>query len=92
MIMNISKLQDDLGYKRLLYERLGIPEYWVVNAQTSEVFAFTIADRRSGIVERSQVLEGLEIATVQEALKRSQTEDDGVIARWLLQTFTVLPT
>ncbi len=94
LIVEISSttLQDDLGYKRLLYERLGILEYWVVNAQTSEVFAFTIADGRSGIVARSQVLEGLEIATVQEALKRSQTEDDGAIARWLLQTFAVLPT
>ena len=81
LIVEISSttLQDDLGY-------------WVVNAQTSEVFAFTIADGRRGIVERSQVLEGLEIATVKEALKRSQTEDDGAIARWLLQTFTVLPT
>lgn len=89
LIVEISSttLQDDLGYKRLLYERLGVKEYWVVNAQTSEVFAFAIADGRSGIVERSQVLEGLEIATVQEALKRSQTEDDGAIARWLLQTF-----
>jgi Uma2 family endonuclease len=89
LIVEISSttLQDDLGYKRLLYERLGILEYWVVNAQTSEVFAFTIADGRSGIVERSQVLEGLEITTVQEALKRSQTEDDGAIARWLLQIF-----
>ncbi len=80
-------MQDDLGYKRLLYERLGVKEYWVVNAQTSEVFAFAIADGRSGLVARSQVLAGLEIATVQEALKRSQTEDDGAIARWLLQTF-----
>lgn len=89
LIVEISSttLQDDLGYKRLLYERLGILEYWVVNAQTSDVYAFTIADGRSGIVERSQVLEGLEIATVKEALKRSQTEDDGAIARWLLQTF-----
>lgn len=94
LIVEISSttLQDDLGYKRLLYERLGIKEYWVVNAQTSDVYAFAIADGRSGIITRSQVLEGLEIATVQEALKRSQTEDDGAIARWLLQTFAVLPT
>jgi Uma2 family endonuclease len=89
LILEISSttLQDDLGYKRLLYERLGIQEYWVVNAQTSEVYAFAIADGRSGIVSRSQVLAGLEIATVQEALKLSQTEDDGAIARWLLKTF-----
>ncbi len=95
LIVEISSttLQDDLGYKRLLYERLGVKEYWVVNAQTSEVFAFAIADGRSGIVTRSLVLAGLEITTVQEALKRSHTEDDGAIARWLLQTFTqVLPS
>jgi Uma2 family endonuclease len=86
LIVEISSttLQDDLGYKRLLYERLGIQEYWVVDAQTSEVFAFTIADGRSGRVERSQVLAGLEMATVEEAIKLSQSEDDGAIARWLL--------
>ena len=94
LIVEISSttLQDDLGYKRLMYESLGIQEYWVVNAQTSEVFAFVIAEGRSGIVKRSQVLEGLEIATVKEALQRSQTEDDGAIARWLLQTFNSLPS
>ena len=92
LIVEISSttLQDDLGYKRLLYERLGVQEYWVVNAQTSEVFTFAIAEGRSGLVTRSQVLKGLEIATVQEALQRSHTEDDGAIARWLLQTFTAL--
>jgi len=86
LIVEISSttLQDDLGYKRLLYERLGIQEYWVVNAQTSEVFTFTIADGRSGRVERSQVLAGLEMAIVEEALKRSQSEDDGAVSRWLL--------
>ena len=47
---------------------------------------------RSGTIKESQVLVGLSIATVEEALKRSLTEDDSAIARWLLQTFTVLPT
>jgi len=79
---------DDLGRKRLLYERLGIREYWVIDAYTAEVFAFAIADGRSGRITRSQILEGLEIAIVVEALQRSHaSEDDGAIARWLLQTF-----
>ncbi len=30
----------------------------------------------------------VDIALVEEALKRSQTEDDGEINRWLLQTFS----
>lgn len=89
LVVEISSttVQDDLGYKRLLYERLNVGEYWAVNAHTAEVFAFAIADGRSGRIARSQVLEGLEISTVEEALQRSQSEDDGAIARWLLKTF-----
>jgi Uma2 family endonuclease len=82
-----TTLQDDLGYKRLLYERLGIQEYWVVNAYTSEVFAFRIVDRGSNRIKRSLALPGLEISTVEEALRKSETEDDGAIARWLLKIF-----
>lgn len=40
---------------------------------------------RSGEIKDSVVLPGLVIALVEEALKRSQTEDDGEINRWLLQ-------
>ena len=87
--ISATTIQDDLSYKRLLYERLGIREYWVINAYSGEVFAFAIADGRSGRVTQSQVLQGLEIALVEEALQRSHNnEDDGAIARWLLQTFT----
>ena len=83
-----STIHDDLGYKRLLYERLWIKEYWVVNAYTTEVFAFAIADGCSGRITQSQVLQGLEIAIVEEALQRSHAdEDDSAIARWLLDTF-----
>ena len=91
LVVEISSttIHDDLGRKRLLYERLGIKEYWVIDAYTAEVFAFAIADGHSGRITRSQVLEGLEMATVEEALQRSHAnEDDGMIARWLLQTFT----
>ena len=91
LVVEISSttIHDDLGRKRLLYERLSIKEYWVIDAYTAEVFAFAIADGHSGRITRSQVLEGLEMATVEEALQRSHAnEDDGVIARWLLQTFT----
>lgn len=86
--ISATTIQDDLGYKRLLYERLGIREYWVVNAHTLEVFAFAIADGRSGRITRSQVLEGLEIAMVEEALQRSYVEDDGATTRWIFQTVT----
>lgn len=79
-----SSFADDLGRKRLLYEKLGIAEYWVVNVATGEVIAFAVADGGSKTIKHSQVLPGLAISLVEEALKRSQTEDDGAITRWLI--------
>lgn len=79
-----SSVDDDLGQKRLLYENSGVKEYWVVDASVDDVIAFEISEGRSGEIKNSQVLPGLAIALVEEALKRSQTQDDGEINRWLL--------
>ncbi len=84
-----TTIQDDLSYKRLLYEKIGIPEYWVVNAHTSEIFAFAIADGRSGRITHSQVLTGLDLAIIETALQRSRLEDDASIFRWLLVVFAI---
>lgn len=83
-----SSFNDDLGSKRLLYENAGISEYWVERANTREVFAFAINNGGSGRIQESRVLPGLEIRLVEEALNRSQTQDDGEINRWLIQTFS----
>jgi Uma2 family endonuclease len=82
-----TTLNDDLGLKRLLYERLGIQEYWVVDVQNLIVLAFAVAEAGSRQIQVSQVLPGLEIGTVEETLKRSQTTDDGEVNRWLIQEF-----
>ena len=82
-----SSLSDDLGRKRMLYERVGVREYWVVDVQEKEVVAFAIEDGRSGRISTSNVLPGLEIAVVEEALRRSQTENDGAIAQGLMKIF-----
>ena len=65
-------------------------EYWVVNVETSEILAFAVADGGSRRISESQVLAGLEIGVVEEALKRSQTEDDGAITRWLISSWSGL--
>jgi Uma2 family endonuclease len=88
LVIEISggTFRDDLGAKRLLYERLGVAEYWMVNVAEQDVIAFAIADQRSGEVQTSEVLPGLEIALVEEALRRSQTADDSTLMRWLMDT------
>ncbi len=83
-----TTLADDLGRKRLLYERIGISEYWVVDVEAGKVTAFEISNRHSGQIQDSVVLPGLVISVVEEALQRGQLEDDGVINRWLLRLFT----
>ncbi len=82
-----SSYLDDIGKKRLLYEQLGIKEYWVINVAESQIIAFTMENQGSYQIRESQVLSGLSIDLVEEALKRSQTEDDSSITRWLMSTF-----
>lgn len=82
-----STLNDDLGQKRLLYERLAVREYWVVDVQNAVMTAFAIADGGSRQIYTSQVLRGLAMSTIEEALRLSQTEDDTEVNRWLMQQF-----
>ncbi|WP_215618313.1 hypothetical protein [Leptothoe kymatousa] len=50
------------------------------------LIAFSIAEGHSGQIQVSEVLPGLKMSLVEEALVRSQTADDGAITRWLMQT------
>ncbi len=83
-----SSLSEDLGRKRLLYERANVREYWVVDAIDLKVIAFGMGEGRSGEIKESQVLPGLSIAIVEEAVQRSREGDNGEILRWLMQTFS----
>ncbi len=82
-----SSLSDDLGQKRLLYEDLEIAEYWIVDVQNVRVIAFKIENEGSKRIQESQVLPGLEIKILTEALQRSRNSNHTEVSTWLLQQF-----
>lgn len=82
-----SSLSDDKGDKRLLYEALGVREYWIVDVQKMSVLAFAIANQGSYKITQSQVLVGLEIAVLEEAFRLSREINHGKVSTWLLKQF-----
>lgn len=94
--VSATSLNDDLGFKRLLYEELGVREYWVVNVETAQILAFQIfvseatlqEFRGSQRITISNVLPGLEIATLEAALESRKTQDDSQIMADLMTQFS----
>ena len=86
-IANSSWL-DDIGKKRLMYEDLGVKEYWVIDVKNVEILAFAITDfeggRGSYRIARSQVITGLEITLLEQVLRLSRESDHGQVTAWLL--------
>ncbi|MER3477498.1 MAG: hypothetical protein C4287_14675 [Leptolyngbya sp. ERB_1_2] len=82
-----SSLSDDKGDKRLLYEALGVREYWIVDVQKMSMLAFMIANQGSYKITQSQVLTGLEISVLEEAFRLSREMNHGKVSAWLLKQF-----
>lgn len=83
-----SSLPDDQGEKRLQYEELSIPEYWIVDVQNARILAFAIAaDGSSRRIRQSQVLPGLELTILEQVLQRSRQENQSLTLAWLMQQF-----
>jgi Uma2 family endonuclease len=89
LVIEISNttLEDDLGAKRLLYEEIGVAEYWVVDVQKSQIYAFEMIDRGSKRIDTSLVLSGLSIDTITTALNLSKEQDQSQIGKWLMGEF-----
>lgn len=82
-----TSLSDDKGEKRLLYENLGVAEYWIVDVQNVQVIAFAIENGGSRRISQSQVLPGLSISLLNEALRRTRQMNHGQVSAWLLAQF-----
>ena len=82
-----TSLSDDLGEKRLLYEEVQVAEYWVIDVKNINIIAFAIADGGSKRITESQVLTGLKLEVLTEALKRSRDTNHTEVASWLMQQF-----
>jgi Uma2 family endonuclease len=82
-----TSLADDKGEKRLLYEDLGVREYWIVDVQNVQVIAFAIENQGSRRITESQVLPGLAISLLNDALRRTRQMNQGQVGAWLLTQF-----
>lgn len=81
-----TSLSDDLGAKRILYEDLGVSEYWVVDVKKAKITAFKIiANNGSQRSPVSEILPGLAISLLEEGLQRSRTVDNTEVGSWFLQ-------
>jgi Uma2 family endonuclease len=82
-----TSIADDKGDKRLLYEEIGVQEYWIVDVQKVQVIAFAIENGGSRKITQSQVLPGLAISLVEEAFRRTRQMNHGRVGAWLLSQF-----
>ena len=87
IIANTS-LSDDQGKKRLLYEELGVKEYWIVDVKIGKILAFKMENKGSYQIRESLVLPNLNLAILEEALQKTRQTNHGEVMRWLLAQFS----
>ncbi|MFB2936094.1 Uma2 family endonuclease [Aerosakkonemataceae cyanobacterium BLCC-F154] len=86
LVIEVAKtsLSDDIGRKRMLYEQLGVREYWVVNVVQALLIAFAMADNGSRQITQSQLLPNLPFSLLEEALRRGRESGRSQLYSWLI--------
>jgi Uma2 family endonuclease len=82
-----TSLSDDQGAKRLMYEDLGVKEYWILDVKNVRVLAFEIVTQGSHRITESNVLPGLKIALLQDALRQTRETNQSQVVAWLMEKF-----
>ncbi len=82
-----TSLSDDKGEKRLIYEDLKVKEYWIVDVKNVDIIAFTMIDGGSKRITESQVLPGLVIDVLKEALQQSLSISQNQVIASLISQF-----
>jgi len=80
-----TTLADDMGEKRLMYEELGVSEYWIWDVKNTQIIAFAItAKGASERIQMSRVLPDLSLELLTEALRRSKESDQSAVGAWYM--------
>jgi len=77
-----TTLDSDLDQKKHLYTALGIPEYWVIDAQGGQVFIFILQDQEYLRSESSQMLSGFTAQLLSEVIAQMKIGSNVSAAAW----------
>ncbi|MEB3342862.1 hypothetical protein [Okeania sp.] len=73
--------------KRLIYEDLKVKEYWIVDVKNVDIIALAMVDGGSKKIKESQVLSGLLISILKEALEQSRSINQNEVIASLFSQF-----
>ncbi len=77
-----TTLDSDLDQKKHLYAALGIPEYWVIDAQGSQVFIFILQDQAYLRSEDSKTIWGFNANLLSQVIEQMKVGSNISAASW----------